>query len=77
MSDTDKVVDISAVRFLKDNQRKEERVDRLRDRFTRALGLEKKGVVKGGLWAFKQKKKQQKKNKKNKSAKSGKPAPEA
>ncbi|MFT5719822.1 MAG: histone acetyltransferase (RNA polymerase elongator complex component) [Motiliproteus sp.] len=75
MSDTDKIVDISAARFRKDHQRKEDQVEQLRDRFTRALGLEKKTVVKGGLWNFKQKKKKQALKQKAK-AKPGKPNPE-
>ncbi|MEH6823186.1 MAG: hypothetical protein V7629_04645 [Motiliproteus sp.] len=57
MSDSDKVVDLSAARHRKDHERKEEKVSQLRDRFSKALGLEKKTLVKGGLWKFKQKKK--------------------
>ncbi len=57
MSDTDNVVDLGAARQRKDHQRKEQKVERLRERFTQALGLEKKRVLKGGLWKFKQKKK--------------------
>ena len=60
MSDSDKVVDFSQARHKKDHERKEKKVEQLRDRFSKALGLEKpsgKAIAKGGLWKFKQKKK--------------------
>ena len=57
MSETKNVVDLGAARHRKDHERKEKKIDQLRDRFTKALGLEKKRVVKGGLWKLKQKKK--------------------
>mgnify|MGYP003624555072 CR=1 FL=1 len=60
MSDSDKVVDLSRARHKKDHERKEKKLDQLRDRFSKALGLEKKPlatITKGGLWKFKQKKK--------------------
>ncbi|MEH6471090.1 MAG: hypothetical protein V7752_07560 [Halopseudomonas sp.] len=66
MSNSDKVVDLSKARHRKGQEKKEQKFEQLRDRFSKALGGESKPVTKGGLWKFKQKKKR----------KSDKPEPE-
>ncbi|MEH6650239.1 MAG: hypothetical protein V7707_09470 [Motiliproteus sp.] len=57
MSDSKKVVDISQGRHRKEHERKDQKVESLRDRFTKALNLDDKPTKKGGLWKLKQKKK--------------------
>ncbi len=62
MSDSNKVVDISQNRHRKEHERKDQKVDSLRDRFSKALGLDEKPVKKGGLWKLKQRKKNKQKS---------------
>lgn len=57
MADNDKVVQLGDARHRKSHERKEQKLDQLRDRFTKALGMEEKPVKKGALWRLKQKKK--------------------
>lgn len=57
MSDDSKVVDISQSRHRKEHERKDQQVESMRDRFSKALDLGDKPTKKGGLWKFKQKKK--------------------
>ena len=63
MSDNDNIVDLGSARHRKDHERKEQKVEQMRDRFSKALGLESKPVKKGGLWKLKQKKKDKNKPK--------------
>jgi hypothetical protein len=50
-------VDFGQARHKKDQQRKEQKVEQMQQRFGKALGMEQKKEVKGGLWKLKQKKK--------------------
>ena len=56
MSDSDKVVDFGDAKHRKDHERKERKVDQMRERFSKALG-EDKPQPKGGLWNWKNKRK--------------------